>query len=139
MRGSLIAKSVFGTVAGAFVVVALGACSGKPLDKEQQWVARDAWDATCAEKATVEKWTATNERWEIKDSVYVVDVDATFRMINDCDSGLPLVGKKYKTIEVVPFKGTVKMSKCKKDNASGWALPGKEGSRCWTGPNLLAK
>ncbi|HEY4221418.1 MAG TPA: hypothetical protein VGO62_08745 [Myxococcota bacterium] len=103
-----------------------------------QWVARDAWDSSCAEKAMVEQWTATNGHWKIKDSVWVVDVDAKFRMVDDCHSAIPLVGKSYKTVESVPFKGTVEMSKCVKDGQDGWSLPGKEGSRCWIGPTLLA-
>src|SRR3954471_18015004 len=103
-----------------------------------QWVARDAWDATCAEKAMVETWKADAGRWKIEGEVWVADVDATFRLTDDCQSGIPLVGKKYKTLEKASFKGTVEMSKCKKDGQSGWALPGKEGSRCWTGPTLVA-
>lgn len=117
-------------------VLAMAACEGKPIDRSQQWVARDAWDSTCAEKAMVETWSATNPRWEVQGEVYVVDVDAKFRMTDDCTSGLPLVGKTYKTIDVVPFKGTVAMSKCKKDGQTGWSLKGKESTRCWTGPSL---
>jgi hypothetical protein len=85
----------------------------------------------------VETWKAENGRWKIKDSVYVVDVDALFRLTDDCQSGLPLVGKQYKTIDKVAFKQTVEISKCKAGDKDGWALPGKEGSRCWTGPKLV--
>ena len=118
-------------------VVAVAGCEGTPAPRSMQWVARDAWDATCAEKAMVETWAATNPRWKIKGEVYVADVDAKFRMVDNCTSGLPLVGKDYKTLAVVPFKGTVEMSKCKRDGDTGWALPGKESTRCWTGPSLL--
>lgn len=114
----------------------LAGCEGKPIERSQQWVARDAWDPTCAEKAMVEQWAASNPRWEIQGEVYAVDVEAKFRMTDDCQSGLPIVGKAYKTIEVVPFKGTVTMSKCKKDGDTGWSLKGKESTRCWTGPSL---
>lgn len=120
------------------VVAFAAACEGTPAERSQQWVARDAWDATCAEKAMIETWSAANPRWEVQGEVYAVDVDAKFRMTDDCESGLPLVGKKYKTIDVVPFKGTVQMSKCKKDGDTGWALKGKESTRCWTGPSLVA-
>jgi hypothetical protein len=118
-------------------VAGLAACEGTPRERNMQWVARDAWDSSCAEKAMVETWAATNPRWKVPNEVYVVDVDAKFRLTDNCTSGLPLVGKSYKTLEVVPFKGTVEMSKCKKDGQTGWALPGKESSRCWTGPTLL--
>jgi len=116
-------------------VAAVAACEGPPTDQKMQWVARDAWDSTCADKAMVEKWVATNGHWKIKDSVWVADVDATFRLTDDCASGLPLVGKTYKTMEKAELKKTVEMSKCKdKDGETGWSLPGKEGSRCWTKP-----
>ena len=121
-------------VAGA---TALTGCNGPPSDQRMQWVARDAWDATCAEKAMVEQWTVKNGHWKIDGEVWVADVDAVFRLTDDCASGLPLVGKKYKTLEKAPFTGKVEMSKCKKDGDTGWALPGKEGSRCWTGPTLF--
>lgn len=117
----------------------LAGCGGSPRDSYVQWVARDAWDPTCAEAAIVERFTATNGRWKIKEEVWAVDVDATFKLVNKCSSGLPLLGKEYKQFEPVVFKQTVEMSKCKKGNDSGWALPGKESSRCWTGPTLLAK
>lgn len=119
------------------VVMMVAACDGIPAQRSMQWVARDAWDTTCAEKAMVETFSAQNARWQIKGEVYVADVDARFRLIDNCSSGLPLVGKEYQTIDVVPFKGSVAMSKCKKDGATGWALPGKESTRCWTGPSLL--
>lgn len=129
---------------GLILVVALGAlftltaCEGAPAQRSMQWVARDAWDSTCAEKAMIETWSATNPRWEVQGEVYAVDVDAKFRLTDDCDSGLPLVGKKYKTIDAVQFKQTVTMSKCKKDGDTGWSLKGKESTRCWTGPSLVA-
>lgn len=112
-------------------------CNPAPRDSFVQWVARDAWDSTCAEHAIVETFTETNRRWKIKGEVYVIDVDARFKLVNACKSGLPLIGKDYQQFEVVPFKATVEMSRCKKGDADGWSLPGKEGSRCWTGPTLL--
>lgn len=138
MRTSLPASLLL-SVVGAFAALSLTGCSGTPRDSFVQWVARDAWDSTCAEEAIVEKWVATNGRWKIPSEVWAVDVDATFKLVNKCSSGLPLVGKEYKQFETVPFKGTVEMSKCKKADVDGWAIPGKESSRCWTGPTLVAK
>lgn len=131
-------RSLIVTLAATSLLVLTG-CGGTPRDSFVQYVARDAWDSTCAEEAIVEKWIATNGRWKIKSEVWAVDVDATFKLVNKCQSGLPLVGKEYKQFETVPWKGTVEMSKCKKGETDGWAIPGKESSRCWTGPTLLAK
>lgn len=137
-------RSVMNVVVRASMIAAvlalsagLSACEGTPRERNMQWVARDAWDSTCAEKAMVETWSATNPRWKVQGEVYVVDVEAKFRLTDACSSGLPLVGKTYKSLDVVPFKGTVEMSKCTKDGQTGWALPGKESSRCWTGATLL--
>jgi hypothetical protein len=125
----------------ALVVAAFAsACGGPPRDALQQYVARDAWDATCAEQAMIEKWQARNGRWKVEGEVWVVDVDASFKLANACTSGLPVVGKSFKQFETVTFTQTVEMSKCR--NAAGdtgWALPGKESSRCWTGPTLIAR
>ena len=119
-------------------LVWMAGCDAAPREKSVQWVARDAWDSTCAEKAMVEVWNATNKQWKVKGQVYTLDVDAKFRLTDDCKSGLPLVGKEYKALEVVPFsKQGLEVSACKRDGQDGWALPGKEGSRCWTGPTLL--
>lgn len=124
-------------LAAAAALVLTAACDGAPREGYVQWVARDAWDSTCAEKAMVETWVAANPRWKVPKEVYVVDVDAKFRLTDQCISGLPLIGKGYTALEVVPFKGTVEMSRCKKNDVEGWALPGKESTRCWTGPALL--
>ena len=125
-------------VASALGVLALGGCGGPPRDALQQYVARDAWDATCAEQAMVEKWSVKDGHWKVDDEVWVVDVDATFKMANACTSGLPVVGQAYKQFQAIPFQKTVEMAKCKDaQGTSGWALPGREGSRCWTGPTLL--
>jgi hypothetical protein len=115
----------------------MAACGGPPRESYVQWVARDAWDPSCAEQAIIETWKQDNGRWKVKGEVWTVDVEAGFKLVNKCDSGLPLAGKSYKQFEVVPFQGTIEMSKCKKDGDTGWALPGKESSRCWTGPTLL--
>ncbi len=121
------------------LLIVAAACGGSPRDSHAQWVARDAWDSTCAEQAIIERFTATNGRWKINNEVWAVDVDATFKLVNACKSGLPLVGKEYKQFETAPYKATVEMSKCKKGNDAGWSLPGKESSRCWTGPTLVGK
>jgi len=135
-------------------VLGLTACNPPPRESFQQWVARDAWDSGCAEQAMIERWSGGNPHWKIEGEVYVVDVDATFKLANACKSGIPLDGidvkalleqgggtisRSYKQFEVVNFKKTVEMSKCKKDEKVGWALPGKESTRCWTGPSLLGK
>jgi hypothetical protein len=119
-------------------IVVLSGCGSPPREALQQYVARDAWDATCAEQAMVEKWSAKNARWAIDAQLWVVDVDATFKMANACTSGLPVVGQAYKQFQTIPFKKTVEMAKCTDaQGTSGWALPGRETTRCWTGPTLL--
>ena len=87
-------------------MIALGmmaGCGGTPREQHVQWVARDAWDPTCAEKAMIETWKTENPRWKIKGEVYVVDVAASFRLTDDCKSGLPLVGI---TLAAVPCPDT---------------------------------
>ena len=122
----------------AVVVSLVAGCNVPPREAFQEYVARDAWDTTCAEQAIVEKWAATNGHWKIDGEVWVVDVDATFKMANECTSGLPVVGQSYKQFQAIPFKKSVEMSKCKDTHGTtGWAVPDREGSRCWTGPNLV--
>ena len=87
-----------------FAVLSSVACEGIPREQHVQWVARDQWDSTCADQAAVETWKASNGRWKMKPEVYVVDVDATFKMMNKCSSGLPLVGKQYKQFETIPLQ-----------------------------------
>jgi hypothetical protein len=135
-------------------VFSITACNPPPRDSFQQWVARDAWDAGCAEQAMIERWSAQNARWKIEGQTYVIDVDATFKLANACQSGLTLDGinvqdllekgggaihRSYKQFENVEFKKTVEMSKCEKNGKTGWSLPGKESTRCWTGPSLVEK
>ncbi len=132
----------------------LSACNASPRDAYQQWVARDAWDQGCAEQAMIERWSVQNGHWKIEGQVYVADVDATFKLANACKSGLTLDGinvkelmesgggtinRSYKQFQTVDFKKTVEMSKCQKAGKTGWALPGKESARCWTGPSLVEK
>ena len=123
----------------AFPAVSLlsSGCSTSPRDQYVQWVARDAWDSTCAEQAIVESFKGENRRWKIENQVYLVDVTARFKLVNPCNSGLPIVGKQYKQFETADFKQTVEMSSCAKGGEKGWSLTGKESSRCWTGPTLL--
>ena len=123
----------------ASIVVGASACDSTPRESYMQWVARDAWDSTCAEQAIVETFKVDNKHWKIPSEVYAADIEAHFKLVNACNSGLPLVGKQYKQFESVGFKGTVEMSHCKKDGVDGWAMPGKESSRCWTGPTLVGK
>lgn len=119
-------------------VAAAAACDSTPRERFVQWVARDAWDEKCAEKAMIEVWKQENPRWKVEGQVWVVDVDAKFRMVDDCQSGLPLVGKAYKALEVVPFKKQgLEVSQCARGGDKGWSQPGREGTRCWTGPTLL--
>lgn len=118
------------------LALGLAACHSAPRQSHVQWVARDAWNADCADKAIVERWVADNGHWKIKGEVWVVDVDATFKLGNDCKSGL--LGKSFKAYESVSFqKDGLEMSRCKRDGEDGWSLPGKESERCWTGPTLL--
>lgn len=135
-------------------VSAVTACNAAPRDSFQQWVARDAWDQGCAEQGMIEVWKAGNGRWKIEGEVYVVDVEATFKLANICTSGVPpqgidlkallekgggAIARSYKQFETVAFKQTVEMSKCKANDKTGWSLPGQESRRCWTGPTLLPK
>jgi hypothetical protein len=119
------------------VGVVVGGCGGSPRDALQQYVARDAWDPTCAEQAMIEKWTTTNARWAVEGKVWAVDVQATFKLANECTSKLP-AGLVYKQFQTIPFTATVEMAACK-DSAgtAGWSLPGRQATRCWTGPTLL--
>ncbi len=126
-------------LASTAVIAALAAtgCSGEPDKHHLQFVARDAWNKNCASKATVEKFEATNKKWKIKDQVFTADVKATFKLIDDC-KGLPLVGKSYKAFESADFeKKGLELSACKAEGEKGWSLPGKEGSRCFTGPTSV--
>lgn len=134
-------------------LVGLTACNAPPRDSFQQWVARDAWDQNCAEQGMVERWSTSNAHWKIKGEVYVFDVDATFKLANECKTnpaanvdlkalmagGGGAIRMGYKQFETVTFKKTVEMSKCVREGATGWSLPGKESQRCWTGPTLLPK
>lgn len=134
--------------------LAVSGCKPPPRDSFQQWVARDAWDQGCAEQAMIERWSVSNPHWKIEGEVYVVDVDATFKLANACQGGMSLGGinvkellekgggsisRSYKQFETVEFKGTVEMSRCQKHDDAGWAIPGKENGRCWTGPSLVEK
>ncbi|MBM4282888.1 MAG: hypothetical protein FJ137_19770 [Deltaproteobacteria bacterium] len=122
------------TFAAALLVVG---CGVPPRDSFQQYVARDAWDPTCAEQAMIERWTTTNPRWAVEGRVWAVDVQATFKMANECTSKLP-AGLVYKQFQTVPFTATVAMASCKDAAGSaGWSLPGRESTRCWTGATLL--
>jgi hypothetical protein len=145
-------RPLLSIVALLAVGVGVTGCNPPPRDSFQQWVARDSWDQGCAEQAMVERWVVKNARWKIEGEVFVVDIDATFKLANACQGGLSLGGinvkellekgggsisRSYKQFETVEFKNTVEMSKCKKADKVGWALPGKESTRCWTGPSLL--
>jgi hypothetical protein len=133
-------------------ITALTGCNASPRDSFQQWVARDAWDQGCAEQGMVEQWKTQNGRWKTEGQVYVIDVEATIKLANACNSVLPngginvadllaqgggAVARSYKQFETVAFKKTVEMSKCKTADKDGWSLPGQESRRCWTGPSLL--
>lgn len=145
------ARSLLLFVASLSALAFASGCNAPPRDSYQQWVARDAWDQNCAEQGMVERWQASNGHWKIKGEVYVFDVDATFKLANECktnplqnvdvkdlmEKGGGAIRMGYKQFETVNFKKTVEMSKCQKDGDTGWALPGKESQRCWTGPTLL--
>ncbi len=137
-KGPLMNRTTL-VAASTLAALLLVACDAAPSQQHMQWVARDAWDATCAEQGIVEQWKVQNGAWKIKGEVWATDVEATFKLVNACTSGLPLVGKSYKQFETVKFQKRVEMSHCKAGASSGWALPGKEGSRCWTGPTLAPR
>jgi hypothetical protein len=129
-------RAPVGLVVG--VALLLPACGGPPRDALQQYVTRDAWDATCAESAMIEKWVVKDGHWKTEGDRWVMLVDATFKMANECTSKLPSSTKTYKQFETVTFAGAVEMAKCKDPQGnSGWAVPGREASRCWSGPTLL--
>ncbi|MCP4502257.1 MAG: hypothetical protein GY822_20055 [Deltaproteobacteria bacterium] len=126
----------------ALVVVVLpllSACSGEPGKTYIEWVARDAWSQNCARKAAVETFEMEKKGWKVKDQIFLVDVKATYKLIDDC-KGFPLIGKSYKASESVKFeKKGLEMSKCKLDGKDGWSIPGKESKRCWTGPTSVGE
>lgn len=125
------------TFSGLLVFVCLSsACDAEPRDRHIQWVARDAWNPNCADKAIIERWVQSNGAWKEQGKVWRVDVDATFKLGNDCEgsedsAAIPAyqsVDFKRSGLELVP---------CKKGGNDGWALPGQEGGRCWTSPKLV--
>src|SRR4051812_5581829 len=88
LASMIFMRTLSTALAVSIAVLSLAGCSGTPRDSFQQYVARDTWDATCAEQGIVEKWVATNGRWKIPNEVWAVDVDATFKLVNECKSGL---------------------------------------------------
>lgn len=115
------------------VSLAFGAsCAQGPRDQFVQWVARDAWDQGCAHAAIIEKWDVTNRRWSDDKARYLVDVNATFKLVNPCETGAG--GRTYKQFETAEFHVSgLEMEKCAGvDEQSGWGLVG---GRCLTGPN----
>jgi hypothetical protein len=137
MRTRILARLCISMASALFALWA-AACAGPPRDAFQQYVARDAWDVTCAEQAMIEKWVTRNGRWKTDETIWVVDVEATFKMANECTSSLPAGALAYKQFQTIPFTKTVEMVRCKNPQGdAGWALPGRESSRCWTGPTLV--
>lgn len=110
----------------------LTACETKPQDRYMQWVARDAWNPQCADQAMVEVWKASTPEWKEKGKSVTVDVDATFKLANDCEVG----GAKLEAFKSFQFKQTVEMVKCETGGKDGWALAATP-DRCWTGPKLF--
>ena len=123
-------KSILTLAAGALCAAALTGCEAMPRDRYIQWVARDAWSAQCAEKAIVETWKVENRRWKVKGESLLADIDATFKLTDDCAGMKAYESKRFSV------KG-FEISKCEVGGKTGWALPGKEKKRCWTGPQLL--
>lgn len=121
---------------GAFLV-GLVACEATPRDSHVQWVARDAWDSSCADKAIVERWVQSGGHWQEQGKVWVVDVDATFKLGNDCQSSTAALA--FSAYQSVTFQRQgLAMTPCTRDGEAGWALLGQEQDRCWTGPSLTA-
>jgi hypothetical protein len=149
---------VFGLL-GLLCCLGLLACEGRPNKRHVEWVARDAWDSDCAEQAIIEKFKTANPKWKVKGEVWQVDVEATFKLVNECTSksalsdpkkladGLKelakgetkkITGHTYKQFESLDFaKKPLEMSRCKVNGEDGWSLPGQEGERCWVGPKLV--
>lgn len=116
-----------------FLVVITGVgCTPGPRTQFVHWVARDAWDVSCAHAAIIEKWEDSNRRWNDDKTRYLVDVNATFKLVNPCEGGTS--GRSYKQFETVDFRvSQLEMEKCTgSDGAEGWSLVG---GRCLTGPN----
>lgn len=119
------------------VLVATGAaCDAEPRDRHIQWVARDAWNPSCADMAIIERWVQTNGAWKEKGKVWRVDIDATFKLGNDCEGeGETASIPAYQSID---FKRVgLELVPCENGGKDGWALPGQEGGRCWTSPKLV--
>lgn len=123
-------RKLGGVVAAACALAVVSGCNPMPRQEHVQWVTRDAWNAKCAEVAMVERWKHENLTWVEKGVRAKVDVSATFKLGNDCE-GL----KAYQSFDF-ETKG-LELVKCSSGGESGWALPGKEADRCWTGPRLL--
>lgn len=120
----------------AGVIVFAGACDAEPRDRHIQWVARDAWNPLCADKAIVERWVQSNGSWKVQGKVWQVDVDATFKMGNDCEGqGETPAIPAYQSVNFM--RPALEMVPCRKGGEDGWALPGQENDRCWTSPKLL--
>ncbi|HEY1101074.1 MAG TPA: hypothetical protein VGF99_19200, partial [Myxococcota bacterium] len=98
MRTRPLARRLSLVAALVAVVGGLTACNAPPRDSFQQWVARDAWDQSCAEHGMIEQWKAENGRWKVEHEVYVVDVEATIKLANECSSGLPPQGIDVKAL-----------------------------------------
>jgi hypothetical protein len=122
------------TAAAALALVAVTGCVAAPREAAVQYVARDAWDSTCAGQAIVEQWSQQGGDWKVKGEVYQVQVAATFKLVNKCTGK---DGREYAQFETVRFESTVELSPCKKSGTKGWSLPGKQETRCWTGPTPL--
>jgi hypothetical protein len=120
-------------LAVASVTLGLSACETKPRESYVQWVARDAWNPQCADQAMVEVWKASNPEWKEKGKSVTVDVDATFKLGNDCE----VKGAKLEAYKSFQFKQSIEMVKCTAAGKDGWALAATP-DRCWTGPKLTA-
>jgi hypothetical protein len=113
-----------------------GACDSTPQERHLQWVARDAWDPTCASAATVEQWAVSDRAWREPGKHYGAHITATLKLVNPCTSTLP-GARAYKQFESVKIDQVVDVVPCKNGTGdAGFALAGLEGQRCWTGPTL---
>lgn len=113
------------------------ACDAEPRDRHIQWVARDAWNPSCADKAIIERWVQANGAWKEQGKVWRVDVDATFKLGNDCEAqGEAPTIPAYQSVD---FKRVgLELVPCENGGQKGWALPGQEAGRCWTSPSLVS-
>jgi hypothetical protein len=59
---------------------------GPPSQRAIERAALQTWDSRCAASTEVDELKVDKGRWRIAEKVYAVDVQATFRVVADCES-----------------------------------------------------